>query len=257
MSKSNQPLVGIPCDVTRFGLNPFHGVGEKYINAVAHGADVCPMLIPAYDTGEDMQAMDQNIVLDRILNQIDGLFLSGSPSNIEPKNYSSEQSLTPEFHDPQRDSMNLSLIREAIKRKIPILAVCRGMQELNVALGGTLHQRVYEVEGLMDHREDKNASRQQQYSNAHTVELAENGLLAQLTGQSTLEVNSLHGQGMRTLGKGLIAEAHAPDGLIEAIRLDDHEHFVLAVQWHPEWQFQENPNSTAIFEAFGKAIRGI
>lgn len=255
MSRNPYPLVGIPCDVIRSGMHPFHGVGEKYINAVAAGAEVCPLLIPAQGPGEDLEPIEGLMGSEQLLNSLDGLFLPGSPSNIEPHRYSDESSLTPESHDPQRDSATLPLIRAAVARKIPILAVCRGMQELNVALGGTLHQRVYEVPGMMDHREDKSLSREGQYGDAHEVQLVPGGLLTELIGVQSATVNSLHGQGMKTLGEGLIPEAHAPDGLVEAFRLDDGNYFVVGVQWHPEWQFRESPLSTALFSAFGRALR--
>ena len=255
MHQPLKPLVGIPCDVNRIGLNKFHAVGEKYINAVATGADVLPLLIPAFSDGEDMHVEDQSLIIDQILERIDGLFLSGSPSNIQPHHYGNESSMTPDSHDPQRDDLNLHLIREAINRKIPILAVCRGMQELNVALGGTLYQKVHEQDGMMNHRENPELDRAGQYSKAHEVTLLDGSYLAQITGKSTIEVNSLHGQGVRTLGNGLIAEALAPDGLIEAVKLENGNHFVLAVQWHPEWQFQDDEISTALFRAFGDAIR--
>ena len=253
-NSNRYPVVGIPCDVIRNGISPFHGVGEKYINAVANGSGVCPLLIPAQGPGEDLVEMDKLTINERLLDNIDGLFLSGSPSNIEPRLYGDESSQTPDSHDPQRDSLTLSLIRAAIKRDIPILAACRGMQELNVALGGTLHQKVHQVAGMMDHREDKSLPRAQQYQASHNVQLVEGGILANLAGTQSVRVNSLHGQGMNLLGKGLIAEAHAPDGLVEAFRYDGN-HFVVGVQWHPEWRYYEDPLSTALFAAFGRAVR--
>jgi len=252
---SRFPVVGIPSDVTRFGLSAFHGVGEKYINAVANGANVCPLLIPAQGPGEDLQKTEPHLLSERLLDNLDGLFLSGSPSNIEPKLYSDEVSLTPDCHDPQRDSLSLPLIRAAIKRKIPILAVCRGMQELNVALGGTLHQKVHEMPDMMDHQEDKSLDRAGQYKDSHVVKLIKKGVLYNLIDSESAMVNSLHGQGMNQLGVGLIAEAHADDGLVEAFSLEDQSHFVVGVQWHPEWHFSENILSTALFRAFGDAVR--
>lgn len=249
------PLVGIPCDVKHDGFSNFHSVGEKYINAIVHAADVCPVLIPAQGPGEELKAVDQQLTIDRLLHNLDGLFLSGSVSNIEPKNYSEDVSLTPDDHDPQRDSLTLPLIRAAIEKQLPILAVCRGMQELNVALGGSLHQQVHQVEGKMDHREDKTLDRAGQYQDSHLVNLVKGGVLFNLAGSNSIKVNSLHGQGINRLGRKLVPEAMALDGLIEAIRLDDDQHYVLAVQWHPEWKFQDNPFYTAIFRSFGEAVR--
>lgn len=249
------PLVGIPCDISRNGLHAFHGVGEKYINAVAHGAGVCPILIPAQGPGDDLEPMDSKLFIDGLLDKLDGLFFAGSPSNVQPHLYGKEESLTPDSHDPQRDSMSMLLIKAAMRRKMPILAVCRGMQEINVALGGTLHQRVHEVEGLSDHREDKTLSREGQYGDSHKVKLVSGGELVKLAGKDTVTVNSLHGQGINQMGRGLVAEAHAADGLVEAFRLDDDGHFVVAVQWHPEWRFKESVFSSALFRAFGEVVR--
>ncbi len=255
MKQRRYPIVGIPCDVIKNGLNPFHGVGEKYINAIAQGAKVIPFLIPTQGPGKDLEYMEQ-MSCDNILDIVDGLFLPGSPSNVEPRHYGTDPSATPDYHDPQRDGTTLPLIQAAIERRTPILAACRGMQELNVAFGGTLYQEVHNVDGMMDHREDKTGDRQAQYADAHDVKLAEGGVLAELIGGNTVKVNSLHGQGIKTLGKGLVAEAFAPDGLIEALRIEDRSHFLMGVQWHPEWMFQSNRLSLALFNAFGDAVRG-
>jgi putative glutamine amidotransferase len=252
-NNSRYPIVGIPCDVTRYGLSAFHGVGEKYINAVMNGAD--PLLIPAQGPGEDLLATDSDVMNERLLDNLDGLFLSGSPSNIDPTFYSDEESTTPDQHDPQRDCLNLPLIRAAIKRKIPILAVCRGMQEVNVALGGSLHQKVHEQPKMLNHQEDKSLDREGQYDVAHSVQLVTGGILASLLGTESAMVNSLHGQGMNRLADNLIAEATAEDGLVEAFRIDNDEQYLIGVQWHPEWKFHENPLSTALFASFGKAVR--
>jgi len=249
------PLVGIPCDVKTVGLSAFHGVGEKYINAVVHGSKVCPILIPAQGPGEDLEIIDEQIIVDSLLQNIDGLFLPGSPSNVEPSLYGDENSLTPDDHDPQRDSISMLMIKTAIERKIPILAICRGIQELNVALGGTLHQKVHLQPGMMDHQEDKTLPRDGQYQPAHQIELVAGGILSGLVDSDTQMVNSLHGQGLNKLGKNLIADAHAPDGLVEAVCFDTKDQFVLGVQWHPEWQFQNNQLSKSIFNRFGEVIR--
>ncbi len=249
------PLAGIPSDVKRCGVNAIHGVGEKYINAIAHGSDVCPILIPAQGPGEDLEPMDEQRLVERYLSIIDGLFLSGSASNVQPDLYGDDVSMTPDFHDPQRDRITMALIEGAIDKKIPILGVCRGFQELNVAFGGTLYQQVHLEPGMMDHREDDTKDREGQYQDVHDIELIPGGILANLMGSTRHFVNSLHGQAVKELGKGLIKEAHAPDGLIEAFRMDSNEQYVLAIQWHPEWRYHEKPISRAIFKSFGDAIR--
>jgi len=191
----------------------------------------------------------------QLLERLDGLILPGSPSNIEPHHYSDEASYAGNVHDAARDANTLGLVRLAIAQRVPILALCRGLQEVNVALGGSLYQKVHEQPGFDDHRENHDDSLDQMYAPAHAVHLAEGGILRQLAGSAQMMVNSLHGQGIRTLAPGLAVEATAPDGLIEAVRLDRTDGFLLAVQWHPEWKVAENPFYLAIFHAFADACR--
>ena len=148
------PVVGIPCDVFDKGLHPFHGVGEKYINAVAHGARVLPLLIPGLGAGRDLEPVSDLIPLSALLDGLDGIFLTGSPSNVEPVHYAGAPSAPGTSHDPQRDATTLPLIRLALERGVPLFCVCRGLQELNVALGGTLHQHFakgFPVEAVVLH----------------------------------------------------------------------------------------------------------
>jgi putative glutamine amidotransferase len=250
-----KPVIGIPVDALDLGGRPFHGVGEKYVNAVAHGSHAIPFFIPAFGGGAELDALDALLDVDEVLDRLDGLFLTGSPSNVEPHHYAGEPSSPDLLHDPQRDVTTLPMIRHAIERDLPILAVCRGYQELNVALGGTLHQKVQEVPGLMDHREIKNVPREQQYEPVHPVRLVEGGVLHQLLGAAEIQVNSLHQQGLDRLAGDLKAEAIAPDGLVEAVSHRANPRFLIGVQWHPEWRFRENPASLAIFRAFGEAAQ--
>ncbi|MDP1697875.1 MAG: gamma-glutamyl-gamma-aminobutyrate hydrolase family protein [Xanthomonadaceae bacterium] len=240
------PLIGLPSDRKMVGVHPFHCVGEKYISAAVVGAEALPVLLPSLQP-----ALDWAQLLDRL----DGLIFTGAPSNIEPQHYSDESSYEGNLHDPARDANTLGLVRLAIAHKLPILALCRGFQEVNVALGGSLYQKVHEQPGFNDHRENKDDPLDQQYAPSHLVHLAEGGVLRQLAGSDSVMVNSLHGQGIRTLAPGLAVEATAPDGLIEAIRLDRADTFVLAVQWHPEWKVALNPFYLAIFHAFADACR--
>lgn len=248
------PVVGIPCDIFDKGLHPFHGVGEKYINAVAHGARALPLLIPGLGRGRDLEPIGSLLDMAGLLDSLDGIFLTGSPSNVEPARYGGEPSAPGTSHDPQRDATTLPLIRLALERGIPLFCVCRGMQELNVALGGTLHQRVQEVPGMLDHREDKHASRELQYAPAHEVIIEEGGVLAGLGVGSRHRVNSLHAQGIDRLAPGLRVEARASDGLIEALSVEGSRALALGVQWHPEWLFREHELSLALFGAFGAAV---
>ena len=238
------PLVGLPTDRKLIGPHPFLATGEKYVRAVVEGAGATPVLLPSLH-GPDP---------DQWLARLDGLLLTGSPSNIEPHHYGGGPSWEGNLHDPARDATTLALAPRAIAMGLPVLAICRGLQEVNVALGGSLHQKVHEVPGMQDHREDTQAPLELQYGPAHEVVLAPGGLLAAAAGAGRATVNSLHGQGIARLAEGLVVEATAPDGLVEAYR-GTGPGFVLAVQWHPEWQVASNPFYLAIFRAFGEACR--
>jgi putative glutamine amidotransferase len=228
------------------GPHPFHAAGEKYITAVLDAAEALPLVIPS---------LGEELALDELLLELDGLLFTGSPSNVEPHVYGGEPSRPGTLHDPQRDATTLPLIPRAIEAGVPVFGLCRGFQEMNVAFGGTLWQHVDEVPGHHVHHEDNTQPLDVQYAPSHPVTLAEGGLLQSIAGTDHLMVNSLHHQGLRTLGRNLVEEARADDGLIEAFRVQGARRFALAVQWHPEWQAAANPFSTALFKAFGDAAR--
>lgn len=228
------------------GLHPFHMQGEKYLAAVDQGAGGDPVGLPCLGEGFDVL---------NILPSLDGLLMTGSPSNVEPHHYLGPGSREGTLHDPARDAAALAVIPAAIGAGLPLLAICRGMQELNVAFGGTLHQEVHNVPGMLCHREDKSVSVEAQYAPVHEVRFTPGGMLERITGQPAARVNSLHAQGIDRPGTGLVVEARAEDGLIEAVTVADAPGFVLAVQWHPEWRVRDNPLYLAIFQAFGDACR--
>ena len=238
----HMPLVGIPSCLRTVKGRVFHGVNEKYPNAVIDAAGCLPVLIPAVGSRVDVRAL---------LDRLDGLLLTGSPSNVHPSHYGAEPSHPEILHDPERDATTLPLIREAVRRDLPILAICRGIQELNVALGGTLHQRVHEVPGRLNHRSPKD-SPDGPYGPAHSVALTPGGLLVSLAGAAEVMVNSLHSQGIDRPALRLRVEAVAPDGQIEAVSLPEAR-FVVGVQWHPEYKALGNPLSRALFSAFAEA----
>jgi putative glutamine amidotransferase len=227
------------------GPHPFHCVGEKYIAAVAEAAGAIPLLIPSLGERD----------FDELLATLDGILLTGSPSNVEPHRYSGPASDPDTLHDPHRDATTLSLIPHVVEAGLPLFAVCRGFQEMNVAFGGTLWQKVQEVPGMNDHRENKEDPLDAQYAPVHEVELVRGGLLHDIAASDRVMVNSLHSQGVQSLGRDLEVEARAPDGLVEAFRVRSAPGFALAVQWHPEWQVLKNPFSHALFAAFGDAAR--
>ncbi|MBC8027319.1 MAG: gamma-glutamyl-gamma-aminobutyrate hydrolase family protein [Steroidobacteraceae bacterium] len=242
---NKRPVIGIPADRRMIGPHPFHAVGEKYIAAVVQAADCLPLLIPVLETPLDVT---------EILGRVDGIFFPGSPSNVEPRHYSGTASMEGTLHDAHRDATTLSLIPRAVASGVPVFGVCRGFQEMNVAMGGTLHQRVHEIAGFDDHREDKEEPLEVQYGPAHDVVLEPGGLLSGIARTDRIRVNSLHWQGVDRLGPDLAVEARATDGLIEAFRVKSAT-FALAVQWHPEWQVMRNPFSQALFAEFGRAAR--
>lgn len=239
---SKRPLIGLVCDVKQIGKWNYHAVGDKYIQAVQHAVgDV--VLLPA---------LAEQTVLVRLLPLLDGIFLPGSYSNIEPRHYGEGDARAGTYHDAARDQTALPLIRLALNSGMPLFGVCRGFQEINVALGGSLHQHIQELPDKLDHREaDGDIS--VQYADAHDIAICPDSLLRQWFGGATAQVNSLHQQGIKTLAPGLTAEATAPDGIIEAFRIDAAPLFGYAVQWHPEWQYDKKPLSIAVFRAFRAA----
>lgn len=241
-----RPLVGVTACLRPNGDLNYHVVGDKYVRAVNGGADCLPLLIPALGDWHDPQDL---------AGQLDGIMLTGSPSDVEPHHYDGPAAPVGLSHDPQRDGTTLPLIRRAVEREVPILAVCRGIQELNVALGGSLHQRLHEVPGRLDHRGRKDLDTAGRYATGHRISIRPDGLLAALLGETETHVNSLHGQGIDRLAAPLTAEATAPDGTIEAVSMPGAAGFLLGVQWHPEWRYWENEDSQAIFKAFGDACR--
>src|SRR3954468_22107666 len=227
MSGGTVSLVGIPSCVRTIHERGFHTVSEKYPEAVIEVAGCLPVLIPAVGPKTDCTAL---------LDRLDGLLLTGSPSNVEPHHYGGPPSMEGTLHDSARDATTLPLIREAVRRNMPVLAICRGIQELNVALGGTLHQRIFEMPERFNHKRRQRPLTipdNERYGPAHSVALTPEGLLARLAGATEIMVNSLHGQGIDRAAPDLVIEAVAPDGQIEAVSLPNAR-FVVGVQWHPE-----------------------
>ncbi len=234
-------IVGIPACAKTVADMPFHQTPARYAQAVLAGTGALPVLIPPL--GEKM--------LD-LLDSLSGLLIPGSPSNVHPSHYDGGESETPELHDLARDHTTLPLIRAAVRKGIPVLAICRGIQELNVALGGTLIQRVHAQPGRQDHRGGP-GPHEVRYGPKHAISVT--GSLARILGATTIQVNSLHGQAIDRPAPGLVVEAVAEDGTIEAVAMPQAPGWLLGVQWHPEWAFASNPHSVAIFAAFGDACR--
>ncbi|MBX8589205.1 gamma-glutamyl-gamma-aminobutyrate hydrolase family protein [Pseudomonas cichorii] len=241
---SNLPMIGVTACRQQLGKYSSHTAGDKYVEAAAFAG--MPVVLPALATPTDPA---------QLLARLDGLLFTGSPSNVEPRHYQGAASAEGTQHDVLRDRNTLPLLRQAIALGVPVFCICRGFQELNVALGGSLHQRVHELPGYMDHREPKSERLEEQYAPQHGVQVQSGGVLDSLGLAPGFEVNSLHSQGIDRLAGDLRAEALAPDDLVEAVSMPGASGFVLGVQWHPEWQFLDNPVSLRLFEAFREACQ--
>ncbi|TAK78612.1 MAG: gamma-glutamyl-gamma-aminobutyrate hydrolase family protein [Aquabacterium sp.] len=240
-----RPRVLLPTCQRQLEGHVFHTFGRKYVEAVKLAGGL-PVVVPSTEAD----------ALDELLDLADGVMLTGSPSNVHPSHFG-EDVYNPELPlDPDRDALTLALVRGALERGVPLFAICRGFQEVNVALGGSLLQAVHEAGGYQDHREDESQPVEHQYGAlAHPVSTTPGGLLESILGLREFMVNSLHGQGVRELAPGLRVEARAPDGLVEAFTLPTAPAFNLAVQWHPEWLAATNAVSMKLFAAFGDACR--
>ena len=241
------PLVGVSACRIAGDIHPFHRVGEKYLMAVADPAGCTPIILPV---------LADTDMLDTYVERIDGLLLTGGAANVEPHHYDGPSSLEGTKHDPHRDATILPLIRRCVERGVPVLGLCLGLQEVNVAFGGSLHQRVHDLDGTFDHRMRRDVDdHARRYRPAHDIRVTPGGVLRGILGQDNVLVNSLHAQGIDQPGERVQVEAVAPDGIIEAISINDAPGFALAVQWHPEWPRPVGVNSVKIFEAFGDACR--
>lgn len=245
-SNKRKPVVLMSMGAQERKGHDYQVMTHKYIAPLVEIAGCVPVLVPTFCGTDD---------LEQYLDMADGVYLTGAGSNIDPGLYG-QDNLTPEkAQDRDRDLFDLPLIKAAIARGLPLFGICRGMQEINVALGGDLHQKLYAEPGFNDHRENPDDPVAMQYAEAHKVRIEPNSWLARALGRDEIGVNSLHGQGIRTLGRGLEPLARAEDGLIEAFHAPSLSPFLFAVQWHPEWQAAQNPDSVKMFEAFGEACR--
>jgi putative glutamine amidotransferase len=232
-------LVGIPACTKIVGKEPAFATPTRYITALMGVTGAVPVLLPP--VGAAMLAA---------LDRLDGVLINGSPSNVHPTQYGETKTLTPGKHDPARDDTTLPLIRTAIERGVPMLCICRGIQELNVALGGSLHQQVHDVGGREDHRSGGGTA-EQMFRLKHRVKAT--GQLARIVGSDEYMVNSLHEQAIDRVADGLAVEAVAEDGTIEGVRVAGASAFAFGVQYHPEWHWQTDAPSIALFRAFGTA----
>ena len=244
--KPSLPVVLMPMGAQERQGHDYQVMTIKYIRPLVEHAHCVPLLAPTC-FGIDL--------VDAYLDMVDGVYLTGASTNLNPALYGEINRTPHKAQDPDRDRFDIAVVQRALRRGLPLLGICRGLQELNVALGGNLHQQLYTMPGMLEHRENTEAPVADQYGPSHKVRLVPGTWLADLLQVDELSVNSLHGQGLRRLGQGLEPLAHAPDGMVEAAHVPDVEQFTLAVQWHPEWQASSNQASVRIFEAFGHACQ--
>lgn len=242
----HSPLIAVTSDVKTFENYTWHAAPQQYLDAAIRGAHVTPLIIPSFGDTVDLEG---------ILSGVDGLLVTGSRSNVHPALYGAEPSAAHEPYDHARDSTSLPIIRLALAKGVPVLAICRGIQELNVALGGTLATEIQEQEGRMDHRAVQSDIQAERFAIRHPVNVKEGSCLADVLGAGPVAVNSVHRQAIDRLANGLQIEAVADDGTVEAVSVIGAKAFAVGVQWHPEYWFASDQPSNAIFKGFGDAVR--
>jgi putative glutamine amidotransferase len=243
---THMPLVGLPADTYEEHGLIFHSLGDKYARPVAEIAHCLPVMIPSLGPALDF---------DQLLDRLDGIAMTGALSNVHPPHYGEEPTDDHGPFDHDRDATTLALVGKVVDRGMPLFCICRGFQELNVAMGGTLEAELQRQRGRLDHRAPKSDDLDIRYGLVHRIAITEGGLLETILGKKETTVNSLHRQGVKKIGPGLVVEATAPDGIIEAVSVKNARSFALGLQWHPEYKAASNPDSVKLFEAFGEAAR--
>jgi putative glutamine amidotransferase len=242
----HQPLVAVSTDVKQFENYTWHAAPQQYLEAALSGAGVLPLLVPSFGDRLD---------IDSLLASVDGVMVTGSRSNVHPSHYGGEASEENGPYDEARDATTLPLIRRAIELGVPLLAICRGIQELNVALGGTLATEIQEQPGILDHRAPVSDDQDARFAIRQTVAIRPGTCLADVFGPGEISVNSVHRQAVGRLGQRLQVEATAEDGTVEAVSVTGSKAFAVGVQWHPEYWVKSDDASQRIFRAFGDAAR--
>lgn len=243
---AHRPVLGIICCNRTIDGQAAQSVMTRYINSSLTYADAAGLLIPA---------MPQLFHAREVAPRLDGLLLTGTPSNLDPKRYGDLVEDAPGPFDPDRDEMTARLIEAMLELGKPVFGICRGFQELNVAFGGTLRRDMAEHADLLAHHAPHGVGFEGMFQHVHPVSLEKGGLLHNAYKRDDLDIVSVHYQGVDKLGAGLKVEAKAPDGVIEAVSAEVNGAPVLAVQWHPEWKAHENPQSQVFFELLGRALR--
>ena len=242
-----RPVVGIIGN--QYLINdqyPAHAGGSMNSEAVARVSGCMPLLIPADP---------RFVTVEELLERCDGFLLTGGRPNVHPEEYGEDPTEAHGAFDRARDAITLPLVRACVERGQPFFGICRGFQEVNVAMGGTLHPEIRDLPGRMNHRMPPDGTLEEKFALRHVVTLKQGGVFHRILGATEVMTNTLHGQGIKTPGKRVVIEGHAPDGTPEAIRVEGAPGFTLSVQWHPEWNAANDPVSRPLFEAFGEAVR--
>lgn len=243
---SSRPVLGIIACNRMVGTETAQAVMNRYATAAMRHADCAALIIPSLP--DYMRA-------DEIVGRLDGVLLTGTPSNVEPSRYRDAAEGEGPF-DPDRDRMMIDLVEAVIAAQRPLFGICRGFQEINVALGGTLRRDTSAAEELLRHHAPDGASFDGMFDHRHQVDLVAGGMLAAAYDAPSIDVSSVHYQGIGNLADGLSVEARAPDGLVEAYSARPNGAPLLAVQWHPEWATDDNAQSQTYFQLLGRALRG-
>ena len=242
-----RPVAGIICCTRTVGIEPAQAVMNRYVAGAMRHADVAALLVPS---------MPELMKASEVAARLDGLMLTGSPSNLDPALYGEEIGDAPGPFDLARDTMTADLIKAMLDLGRPVFGVCRGFQEINVAFGGSLRRDMASSPKLIAHHAPDEVDFNGMFDHLHPVDLTPGGVLATAFGASSAVVKSVHYQGVDRLGEGLTVEARAPDGVVEAVSANVNGAAVLAVQWHPEWKPDQNVQSQIFFQLFGRALRG-
>lgn len=246
MTNTQRPVLGVISCNRLVENQSGQVVMTRYLNSAIVYADAAALLVPA---------MPELMHAKEVAPRLDGLLLTGTPSNLDPKRYGALVDDAPGPFDPARDEMTTHLIEAMLELGKPVFGICRGFQEVNVAFGGTLRRDMAEAEELIAHHAPSDRSFAEYFEHIHPVNLEEGGVLRHAYDRDQLDVVSVHYQGVDKLGAGLKVEAKAPDGVIEAVSAEVNGAPILAVQWHPEWKAHENPESQVFFKLLGRALR--
>ena len=242
----HHPIVAVTADTRSFENYTWHAAPSTYLEAAVAVAGVTPLIVPAFG---------DRIDFDAVLDRVDGVLATGSRSNVHPALFGAEPTPDHEPYDPQRDATSIPLIEKALQRGVPVLAICRGMQELNVALGGTLATEIQAMAGRNDHRAPVSDRQEERFAIRHDVRIKPGTCLARIMERVAIDVNSLHRQAAARLAEGLEVEVVAADGTVEAVSVKGAPGFAVGVQWHPEYWAASDGPSGRLFRAFGDAAR--